>query len=239
MIKYFSPWKEEVYGKIRGDKTKAGFKVYFSEAKLLETEEGYILYGWFTGYEGVEKAYKPEEGMQAGLCVLPIYSKTYEVRQKGKDGKYESVKFEPSVFEKWLCDEIKANPDSWMPEGKAIGGNITFTPDSGVAVLPDNVKPQVFRQSFDFETVESTDKVPEYVPKTPQRKGSGGYGSRGISLEEKTAFLKKELAGAVNLKDMPEDVSIAQLVAGAVEYYKDNEKFLVVYFDLLKAIVGT
>lgn len=239
MMKYANPWKEEVYGKIRGDKTKAGFKVFFSEAKLLKTDEGYILYGWFTGYEGVEPAYKPEEGMKAGLCTLPIYSQAYEVRQKGKDGKYEPVKFEPSKFEKWLCQEIEANPTVWTPDSKAIGGNITFIGDSQAAVLPQNVETQVFKQSCDLQVVEATDKVPEYVPKAPQRKGGGSYGSRGASLEEKTTWLKKELAASMSLKDMPADIPVGQLVASFTEYYKDSEQFLVIYTDLLKAILSS
>ena len=67
----------------------------------------------------------------------------------------------------------------------------------------------------------------------------GGYGSQRVTPEEKATWLKKELASSMSLKEMPSEICVGQLVASLTEYYKDSEQFLVIYTDLLKAILSS
>jgi hypothetical protein len=43
VVKYLDPYKDDVYGKLRGDKADAYLKVTFDEAKVYKTDDAYIL----------------------------------------------------------------------------------------------------------------------------------------------------------------------------------------------------
>ena len=79
---YSDPYKDNKFGKIKGDKKDEYFKAVFDEAKFYKHENSYILAGQFTAFFGVARAYKPELGLKAGLVEIPIYGSEYEIRQK-------------------------------------------------------------------------------------------------------------------------------------------------------------
>ncbi len=45
MIKYTDPFNNDPYAKLKGDKSDVYLKIEFSEAKLYEVDNGYVLSG--------------------------------------------------------------------------------------------------------------------------------------------------------------------------------------------------
>jgi hypothetical protein len=245
-IKYSDPFRDDKFGKLKGNKCLTWFKVYFNEGKLYKQDDGYILAANFTGFEGVSASFGTQgEQATSGLAVLPIYAKEYEERKStGKQddkGKwvYETVKVKPSIFEQWLCKQIEDNPSFWLPDGNQnISGNITFSLDPQVASMADDTRGSFFTTCYQISTVSKSDKLPEWKPKTPYR-GANGYGAKGVSIEDKVAFLKKELVATIGGTLVAEDMSIGSLTGFLIDLHKDNEQFLVIYTDLIKAICAS
>lgn len=236
-IAYLDPYKDDPYGKLKGDKADCWFKINFSEAKIHPIETGYILAGWITGYSGVVRSFKASEPLTEGLCAIPIYGKEYEVREKDKDGNWQSVKYKPSVAEATLCELIKSHEADWMPEGKGIGGEIAFSPDAQLASFDSPNLKNFIKSSYRIETVTLTGKLPDYTPPSgsSQRKGWGG--SKGVSLEEKLEFIKKEMVSSIAASGFTVENSLAVLTDQIILEHRDDERFLEIYFDMLMAIV--
>ncbi len=85
-VKYLDPYKDDKYGKLKGDKSEAYFGVTFKEAVVHKTDDAYIIAGYATSYKGITRSFKPEQSLTPGLCAVPIYGKEYEIRKKDKDG---------------------------------------------------------------------------------------------------------------------------------------------------------
>ncbi len=242
-MRYSDPYKDDKFGKVKGDKRLEWFQVYFDEGKLHKTDDGYALDAHFTGYQGVQHSFgKNGEQAPAGLAVLHIYAKEHEVRKstgkKDDNGKwiYESHKEQPSIYEAWLCKHIEDNPAVWLPESQSISGNITFPLNPQVASMSESQQSEYFATCYQISSVPTTDKVPEWQEKQPYRRN--GFGGKGVSIEDKVNFLKQELRETVDPSNTTANFSLGQLVYLLVEQHREQEQFLVCYMDLLKAVAS-
>ena len=236
-VKYLDPYKDDPYGKLRGEKEDTWFSVNFDEAKIYPIDNGYILAGFFTGYSGVIRNYKASEPVVPGLCALHIYNAEYETRVKGDDGNYTTVKNQPSKFEKALCSVIDANKDAWIPEGKGIGGEVSFSPNQMVQSMDATALLALIDSTVKIETVTLTGKLPEYTPpSTGNYKKSSGK-SWGVSPEDKLKFIKKELISSVAASGFTEENSLGCLTTQMIIEHQNDDKFLSIYFDMLMAMV--
>jgi hypothetical protein len=236
-VKYLDPYKDDPYGKLKGDKADTWFKINFDEAKLYPTDSGYILAGFFTGYAGIIRNFKASEPLVPGLCALPIYSQEYELWEKGDDGKSKPVKYQPSKFEKALSAYIESTKANWIPEGKNIGGEISFSPDAQVQNFRETDLPQFVTSSCKIEPIGSSGKLPEYTPPNTGSFTKGSGKSYGVSPVDRLAFVKKELCNSIAADWGKEDSSLGLLVNQMILEHKEDETFLAVYFDLLRAII--
>ena len=234
-VKYLDPYKEDLYGKLKGDKADTWFKVNFDEAKLHPTENGYILAGYFTGYAGIIRNFKASEPLEPGLCALPIYSQEYELWEKGDDGKSKPVKYQPSTFEKALAANIDANKSLWIPEGQNISGEISLSPDAQVSAFRAEDLSGFVTNSCKIEPIGSSGKLPEYTPPSTGAYKKGFSKSYGAAPEEKLSFIKKELCSSIAASWAKEDASLGLLVSQMITEHKEDEAFLAIYFDLIKA----
>lgn len=245
-VTYSDPWKDNPYGKFKGDKKDAFIQLHFDECKFYKHENAYYLAGHFTAFGGVIRAFGSDP-INPGLCELPIYGSEYEIRQKkegtGQNGtkkEYETVKVQPSIAEKLLYQHIEENPSKYLEEGKAYKGSITFYPDANYASMTDDdVRLNHVLQQVNVEPVEPSGNYADWTPPKSYGSGNGSY-SKGVSLEDKLTFLKEQLAEGIsdsvirNDKNLP----LPAYVHKVIEENNSNERFLVCYFDLLKALVS-
>ena len=124
---YQDPWKDDPYGKCKGDKSTDYFEISFDEAKIHPIENGYILAAYVTSYSGVLRSFKPEQAIEPGLCAIPFYSGDFELRAK-VNGEYVTTKYQPSKFEKAICQRIKENEANLVGDGKFVKGKIIHPP---------------------------------------------------------------------------------------------------------------
>jgi hypothetical protein len=235
-IVYLDPYKDDPYGKLKGSKADCWFKLNFSEAKVYPIDTGYILAGFFTGYAGVVRGFKASEPLTPGLCAVPIYSKEYEVREKDKDSNWQSVKYQPSVAETTICHLIDTHKSTWLVEGMGIGGEISFSPDAQLQAFDEPMLKQFIKDSCKVETVSLTGKLPEYTPPSSGSQRKGWSGSKGVSLDEKMEFIKKELVSSVAASGFTTENSLATLTNQMILEHQNDERFLEIYFDMLMAI---
>lgn len=236
-VKYLDPYKDDPYGKLRGEKADTWFSVNFDEAKVYPIDNGYVLAGFFTGYSGVIRNYKASEPVLPGLCALPIYSQEYESRVKGDDGNWTTVKNQPSKYEKVLCGVIDANSELWLPEGKGIGGEISFSPDQMVQSMDETAIKAFIDSTVKIETVTLSGKLPEYKPPSTGSYKKGSSKSWSVSPDQKLEFVKKELISSIAASGFTEENSLGCLTIQMIAEHEDDDKFLSIYFDMLMAIV--
>ena len=236
-VVYLDPYKDDPYGKLKGDKSDCWFKVTFDEARLYPIDTGYILAGYFTSYAGVVRSFKASEPLAPGLCALPIHSKEYEVREKDSDGNWKSIKYQPSIAEEALCKWIRNSPDTWTVNNMGIRGDISFPPNAQLKTFDVPALNNFLRETINVTAAILSGKLPEYkLPENnAQRKGWGG--SKGVSLEEKLEFIKKEMISSIAASGFDTDNSLAVLTDQIILEHADSERFLEIYFDMLMAIV--
>ncbi len=77
MLFYSDPWKENPYGKLKGDMTQVWAGLIFDDGKLYHHEDTYILCANFTGFEGaVVRSFKPEQPINfPALATWTIHGK--------------------------------------------------------------------------------------------------------------------------------------------------------------------
>jgi len=235
--KYLDPYKDDPYGKLKGDKAEQYFKVTFNEAKIYKTDDAYILAAYATEYSGIVRGFKPENDLTPGLCAIPIYGKEYGIRKKDKDGKWSEEKFQPSIFEKGLYNKIAANFDTWTADGKGISGSITHMPNGMLnSSTPDQVEMMV-TQNVHLLPSELSGRLPEYSPPTQRSFNSGGGKSWGISPDQRIDFLKKQLAADITHSEFTAENTLAELTNRMLKEYPGNEAFISIYFDMLIASI--
>ncbi len=190
MLFYSDPWKDNPYGKLKGDMTQVWAGLIFDNGKLHHHEDTYVLCANFTRFEGaVVRSFKPENPIEFPLlAVWVIHSKDYTERQKNKDtNKYEEVSCKASIHEKLLYQAIADNPQ-WLE--KEIKGKITHSPNGQYQDKEQQVLPQ---GSMSIEVIEPLGKLPEWTPPTKQSRGNGNWSNKA-SLSDKATWLKRELA---------------------------------------------
>jgi hypothetical protein len=124
-----------------------------------------------------------------------------------------------------------------MPEGKNIGGEISFSPDAQVQNFRETDLPQFVTSSCKIEPIGSSGKLPEYTPPSTSSFAKGSGKSYGVSPVDRLAFVKKELCSSIAADWGKEDSSLGLLVNQMILEHKEDETFLAVYFDLLRAII--
>jgi hypothetical protein len=235
-IAYLDPYKDDPYGKLKGNKTDCWFKINFDEARLYPIDTGYILAGFVTGYAGVVRSFKPNGPLAPGLCAIPIYNKEYEAREKDKDGNWQSVKYQPSIAETAICDLINTHKSTYLVDSMGIGGEISFSPDAQLQSFDRPMLTQFIKDSCKVETVTLTGKLPEYTPPSNNGQKKGWGGSKGVSLDEKLEFIKKELISSVAATGFTTENSLAVLTEQIILEHQNDDRFLEIYFDILTAI---
>ena len=237
MIKYTDPFNNDPYGKLKGDKSDVYLKIEFSEAKIYEVDNGYILAGYITGYVGVTRAYKPEEPLQPGLCAIPIYEREFELWQKNKEGKNTPVKCQPSLFETSLVSHLKSNFIPSLDAHKALKGSIGFLPNAQLQGLSEFDIAANIPHNCQLEVITATGKLPEYKPYTAsERRASNGKYS--LTPNDKLAWLKKELVSGIASSNFTEETSLSLLLKQVIYEHKDDETFLALYTDILKTLIA-
>lgn len=237
VVKLADKWKEEKYNKLKGDKSEAFFKVAWDEAIIHETDESFIIAGYFTEYQGIVRAFKPENPITPDFCVLPVYGKDYEIRSKGVDGNWKSDTIKPSKFELKLHSYLENTKGTLWDEGRVYKGEVTHIPNAMTASMDGDALTTQIANNFKLELTTDTGKLPDYEPKkNSQRKNNGSY-SKGLSPEEKLVFLKKTMEEDVKSTIHKQGQCLADLTDQIIKEHLDNPNFIEIYFDLLIACV--
>ena len=237
VVKYLDPYKDDPYGKLRGDKAQTYFKINFDEGKIYATDNAYILAAHVTGYTGIVRSFKPENPLLPGLCAIPIYGLEYEIRSKNKDGKWEGIKTQPSAFEEALYEFIKDNENIWQPQNSGIGGEISFVPDGMTGHLDASAIKDLVFQNCKIQTVPLSGKLPAYTPPSNNaQRRSNGYVQKA-TMDEKMTFIKKEIVDSLTTPGFSSDNSLGALVKQYAVDHPMDEVYFQTYFDLLAAII--
>lgn len=234
-VKYLDPYKDDLYGKLKGDKADAYFKVTFDEARVYKTDDAYILAAYVTSYSGVVRNFKPENPLTPGLCAIPIYGKEYEIRQKDKDGNWQGVKYQPSVYEKALYDHITVHNSFWMPEGQGIKGEVSFMPNDMCASMDAPTLAGLVAGNSRTNAVDLSGKLPEYTPPNNNAQRKGGGKSWGMSPEQKLTFIKQQLCADMAASGFTAENSLPLLIKQVIAENPMDGDLVQIYFDTLIA----
>lgn len=236
-VKYNDPYGKREYAQLKGDKSDSFFKVIFDEATLHKAEDSYILYGNITEYQGVVRSFKPENAIEPGICAVPFYGQEYEIRSKDKDGQYQSVKVQPSVFESALYKHFLTNENVYIGDNLSISGEITHLPNAMCQGMNETSLTPLIVSNCKLVTIPSTGKIPTFeVPSNNYKnKGYGGY--KSVSPDEKIAFIIKQLTDDVKHVDWKSEKTLAQLTEQIIFEHQDEGDFISVYFDMIMACV--
>lgn len=236
-LAYLDPYKDDLYGKLRGQKEDGYCKIIFDEGKIYAVDNGYVLACYATSYTGVVRNYKPENPLQPGLVAIPIYSKEYEIRKKTGD-KWESIKYQPSAYEKAIANFIATLSDQWEAEAKGFKGDISFLPEGMTQGMSEVEVSTLAVKNITLTQIDLTGKLPNYTPPVSDGQRKGGYGgNRGVSPDEKLTLVKKELSefavgGGVVVGD-----SLGRLIEQVCNEHAGKDEFLTHYFDVLTSVV--
>lgn len=236
-VKYQDPYKEDPYGKLKGDKADSYFKVTFDEAKIYKTDDAYIIAAYVTAYEGIVRAYKADQMLMPGLCAIPIYGQEYSIRKKDNKGEWTDEKHQPSLFEKALYESIKADEVTLIGDGYVLGGHICHLPSAMLeSSTPDQVNNMV-AANISFTPKESTGKLLEYKPPTSRSYSKGGGKSWGLSPDQRLEFLKKQLRSDLDLVKLDESSTLSTLTLEMHKELEGNLELTTIYFDMLIACI--
>lgn len=234
-VQYSDPFNDSPYGKLKGDKSDAFFKIVYDEGQVHKTENAYILAAYITEYQGITRSYKPENPLLPGLCTVPIYGQEYEIRQKDKSGNYTSVKYKPSKFEQALYENIKTHESLWIPQGQNIKGEITFIPDGMCATMDTATLNGTVANNSGTEFVPISGKLPEYSPPSGGGQRKGGGKSYGLSSDERIMFVKKQICSDLAASGFSVDNSLPLLIRQLMVEHPMDTDIVQIYFDTITA----
>ena len=237
VVKYLDPWKDDLYGKLRGDKADAYIKIIFDEAQVHQADDSYILAAYVTNYQGVVRNFKPENPLTPGLCAIPIYGQEYEIRQKDKDGNWMGVKYQPSKYEKALYENIKVHEGLWMPEGQGIKGEISFMPDGMCATMDTVTIDGLVAANSKTELVPLTGKLPAYTVTASSFQRKGGSKPYGLSPDDRILFIKKQLCADLASSGFTTENTLPLLISQMINEHPTEESLIQIYFDTLTACI--
>ena len=236
-VKYNDPYGNRKHAQLKGDKTDSYFKIIFDEATLHETDEGYILYGNITEYQNIVKSYRATDPIDSGICAVPFYNREYKIRKKDDSGQYQDYVTQPSLFEKALCKYISENEDDIIQHNAGVRGEIAHLPDAMIQDLDDMALLSLVLKNISFEVTDLTGLLPEFTPKSSYQKGKSSWKNFGATMEEKVAFLIKQMEADVKDKTYKQGQCLADLTERLIKEHSDNENFIQIYFDMLIACV--
>ena len=233
--KYQDPYKDDPYGKLKGDKSDHYFKVTFSEAKIIKTDNAYIFAAWVDTYEGVQRSYKPENSILPGLCAIPFYGGEYNIPKKDDNGKWQDNKTQPSIFEKSLYDSLVKDEADYVGDDKVISGSITHLPNGMLESMAEDQRNMMVASNISLLPTTGTGKLKDYTPPKTYGGNKGGGKSWGMSPDKRVEFLKKQLASDVAHQDFTESNTLAELTSRMLVEHSANPNFITIYFDMLIA----
>ncbi len=236
-VKYLDPYKDDKYGKLKGDKSESYFGVTFSEAVVHKTDDAYIIAGQVTSYKGITRSFKPELPLNPGLCAVPIYGKEYEIRKKDKDNNWTSEKITPSLFEKALYREISVDEDNWMPHNAALSLELTHVPNGMCGGKNEAEIATFVCGNIKLAQVDLSGSLLDYKPPSGGGQRKAGGKSWGLSPDQRMEFIKKQLQADIKADGYKEGCTLAELVDQMLLEHADNENFITIYYDLLIACV--
>lgn len=240
MLFYSDPFKDDPFGKLKGEMEQVWCTLKFAEAQVYKQDDGYVLAGIWTNFVNVVRSFKPEQAIDYPVkAIWEIHDKDYQVRKKNDEGKYETLTWKASIHEKLLCKLITDNPNLWLSDTKHLKGEITHLNNASYSNQGSN--PQLPINSFQIEQIDPTGNLPDWTPPKPYSKSWGN--NNKVSLEDKEAWLKKELTSAIIddhlrdkfSKDFP---SIHTLLFEIKQQHQNDEMFLGAYIDILKGILA-
>ena len=230
MMKYKDPYGARNYALIDGCKKDSYFRLEFKEGRFYSIDEGLILIADVTTYKGgIQRVFKPEEELKPGFCAVSIYDREFNLWSK-KDGKNVPTKTQPSLYERNLCGYLKLEYST----EKTYSGNIGFMPDDQLTSLSEDEIINVLKTGCKLEEIEPSGNLPQYQANSSSKKS---YGK--VTFAEKATWLKKELCEAVASSNVSEDSKLANLTRQLVIENEENETFLALYTDFLKAILNS
>ena len=207
----------------------------FKEAKIYKTDNAYIIAGMINSYRGVIRAYKPEQGLTAGLCAVPIYGSEYEIRRKDSGGQWVSDKIQPTIFEKAFYDYIDLHESIWMGEGVHLTGQLSLAPNMMCEGLSSKELDELIDSNVQLEGTDPTGTLPAYTPpKTYGNRQSGGK-SYGMSPDQKLEWVKKQITTDTVAVSFPNGDSLIGLIKNFVVENKDEPKAIDSYLAILEA----
>lgn len=237
MINYLDPYKDDPYGKIKGSKNDSWFKVNFSEAKIYPTDSGYILAGYVSEYLGVTRAFKSSEPLSPGLCTIPIYNKEYEVREKDKDGNWQSVTYQPSKTEVIISRIISSQKAEIVGETLGVKASVCFLPDAQIASYSDTEAMEFIKGCNSFASISPTGNLPKYTVPDKSSKKAGTWGASKVSLAEKMDFIKQELVLSLGSSELSEQLPLSDLMTKFYVLHQGDMQFIELYFEVLTSVV--
>lgn len=236
-IKYNDPYGKREYAQLKGDKSDAFFKIVFDEATLHKTDDAYIFYGNITEYQGVVRSFKPENPIEPGICAIPFYGQEYEVRSKDKDGNWQSIKQQPSIFEVALYKHLLTNESVYIADNKSVSGEIAHLPNAMCQGFNEQSLAALLTSNVKLTSIPSTGKIPAFEPPSNNYKSKGYGGYKSVSPDEKIAFIVKQLEGDVKHVDWKSGKTLAELTDQIILEHSDSENFISIYFDMIMACV--
>ncbi len=241
-IVYLDPYKDDPYGKILGEKVNAYFKVTYDEARVYKNDDTYVLALNLTESFGIERKYKKDDAAIKGFAILTVHSKDYTVKYKA-DNEWKSKTETASVHEKLLYQHIEDNPSQWLDPQHNLRGHLSFFPDENYI---GNANPELMPTSVKIEQISPTGNLPDWKPRTKSSSSNWSNGSKGITINDKVDFLKKELLETIldeTWKSAMGDISTLSIGVLIQKLHQERtidrkeESFFLTYLDVLKAIL--
>ena len=222
MLLYQDPWKDDLYGKLKGDKSQVFARLIFEEGKFYKTDNAYIIAGKITEYTNVVRSFKPELGIMPGLCAVPIYGEEYEIRRKDETGKWVGDKTQPSTYEKFLYERIKKEEATWVNPLVNWEGQLSFVPNMMLDNSSQQQKDEILDANCLLQGRDPSGNLPPYsIPKTYRAGGSSSGKSYGMSPDQKLEWIKKQLKEDTTLGNQPNSDSLIDIVGA---YYQENSE---------------
>lgn len=235
-IKYFNPYKEEKYGKLRGDKANVYFGVNFSEALVHKIDNAYIIAGFIDKFTNVVRHYKPDEKITPGNCTLTIYGQEYEIGKK-ENGQWVSEKITPSLFEVALYKTIAADEDEWMPFTSSVMVDFTHVPDGMCQGKTDVELAELVSSNVKLTQCDPSGALPEYKPPVPYGGGKSKGGWRSVSPDDKMKFVIKQLQADIKDPEAKKGDCLGDLLDQLIIENTTTPHFLEIYTELVTACV--
>ena len=232
-VTYTDPYKDNPYGKLKGEKQDCLIKINFDQCKFLKEDDVYWLVGQMTSIKGVVRAYKAELAIEPGLLAVPVYGSEYEIPVKNKEtGKYDGVKAQASIYEKALYKFISNSEDTWIGNDKNFKGSVNFLPNMMCEGEDDTSILVLIEGNLLLSETDAFVNLPEFPVYSNNSFKKGGK-TYGLKPEEKVEFFIKQMQKDVLADSHKSNQCLADMILQIMKEHQDNPKFIDVYFETL------